>query len=228
MSKDARYHAKKLRDSLEDDIVNGRLKPGERLDEASLTERFQVSRTPVREALQQLAATGLVQIISKRGTYVAELSLPQLIEMFEVMGELESMCARLCARRISTGERVELLEALEACRQAAARGDSDTYYYENERFHNIIYQGSHNSFLVQQTRLLHARLKPYRRLQLRVSNRMQRSLAEHETVAEAIIAGDGQRAADCLRDHVVIQGERFSDFVSSVGAAFSTCEVKSA
>lgn len=228
MSKDPRYHAKKLRDSLEDDIVNGRLKPGERLDEASLTERFQVSRTPVREALQQLAATGLVQIISKRGTYVAELSLPQLIEMFEVMGELESMCARLCTRRISAGERIELLDALEACRQAAERGDSDTYYYENERFHNVIYQGSHNDFLAQQARQLHARLKPYRRLQLRAANRLQSSLAEHQAVVAAILAGDGQRAADCLRDHVVIQGERFSDFVSSVGEVLSGREVKSA
>ena len=89
--------AAKLRDILEDDIVNGVLRPGERLDEAALAERFKVSRTPIREAFKNLVGTGLVETIPNRGTFVTDIGLPQLIEMFEVMAELEGMCARLAA-----------------------------------------------------------------------------------------------------------------------------------
>ena len=100
MSKVQKSRAHQLRDTLEDEIVNGRLQPGDRLDEASLAARFNVSRTPIREALQQLVAAGLVQSEPKRGTFVARIGIPQLIEMFEVMAELEGMCGRLAARRI--------------------------------------------------------------------------------------------------------------------------------
>ena len=207
-----------LRDALEDDIVDGRLQPGEHLDVVSVAERFEVSRTPAREALQLLAASGLVDVVPKRGAFVAQRSLPQLIEMFEVMAELEGMCARLAARRITDAETVELNDSLEACRKAAEDGDSDAYYYENERFHNVIYQASHNNFLVQQTRQINIRLKPYRRLQLKVRNRVRKSLEEHNAVVEAILAGNEALAEEQIKQHVLIQGERFTDFVASVTA----------
>ena len=82
--------ALKLRDALEDEIVNGALKPGDRLDEATLAERFNVSRTPIREAFKYLVGSGLVETIPNRGTYVASVGLPQLIEMFEVMIQAEA------------------------------------------------------------------------------------------------------------------------------------------
>lgn len=209
--------AQKLRDALEDQIVNGSLKPGDRLDEAALAERFQVSRTPLREAFKALAGSGLVDTIPNRGTFIASVGLPQLIEMFEVMAELEGMCARLAARRISEPEAAELTSLLESCAVAKDRGDTDAYYYENERFHDCIYRASHNSFLAQQARQLQTRLKPYRRLQLRVRNRAARSLDEHRQIVEAILAGDGKAAEDHIKDHVQIQGERFTDFVATVG-----------
>ena len=217
MSEAKRSRTQVLRDTLEDDIVRGLLKPGERLDESSLTERFGVSRTPVREALQQLAAIGLIEMVPKRGAFVARVGLPQLVEMFEVMAELEGMCARLAARRITQTETEALRQALEACERAAGQGDTNAYYYENERFHDCVYQASHNRFLVQQTRQLQTRLKPYRRLQLRVRNRVQRSLEEHREIVEAILAGDETRAEACIEQHIKIQGERFADFVASVG-----------
>lgn len=217
MSESKRSRTQVLRDALEDDIVRGLLKPGERLDEGGLTQRFGVSRTPIREALQQLAAIGLVEMIPKRGAFVARVGLPQLVEMFEVMAELEGMCARLAARRITQPETEALRRALEACQQAAEHGDSDAYYYENESFHDCIYRASHNGFLVQQTRQLQTRLKPYRRLQLRVRNRVNRSLEEHRDIVDAIIAGDESRAEASIEQHIKIQGERFADFVASVG-----------
>lgn len=224
MSKDHKSRTRQLRDMLEDEIVNGRLQPGERLDEAGLAERFNVSRTPIREALHQLIAAGLVQSEPKRGTYVARIGIPQLIEMFEVMAELEGMCGRLAARRISEQECDDLEAALQACRDAATEGDPDAYYYENERFHHCIYEASHNQFLSQTTHQLHQRLKPYRRLQLRVRNRVSTSVQEHARIAEAIIAGDTSQAEALLKSHILIQGGGFSDFVASVSRAAAETE----
>lgn len=210
--------ASHLRDALEDDIVNGNFKPGERLDEIKLSERFQVSRTPVREAFQQLAASGLVETGVRRGTYVASIGLPQLIEMFEVMAELEGMCARLAARLIAEDQLEELKNSLKACEVAAEAGDPDAYYYENEVFHDCIYRGSHNGFLAQQTRQLQTRLKPYRRLQLRVRNQPRRSLKEHRDIVSAIESGDEQQAEMLLKNHVSVQGDRFTDFFASISS----------
>ena len=118
-----------LRDQLEQDIVTGALRPGERLDEQSLAARFGVSRTPIREALMQLASAGLVELQPRRGAFVASLSLQEVIERFEVMAALEGACGALAARRITEDERLALLEAHEACAQQAPGGDADAYYY---------------------------------------------------------------------------------------------------
>ncbi|MDN3519984.1 GntR family transcriptional regulator [Halomonas ramblicola] len=211
-----RSNAQRLRDALEDDIINGRRAPGERLDPEALSRDFEVSRTPVREAIQQLVASGLVTVTPKKGTFVARVGIDQLIEMFEVMAELEGMCGRLAARRIGETELAELREAHRRCAAAARAGDPDEYYYENEAFHEGIYRASHNGFLAAEARQLKQRLKPYRRLQLQVRQRMHSSLDEHREVVAAIEAGDAARAERALRDHVLIQGERFSDFVASV------------
>ena len=132
-------------------------------------------RTPVREAFQQLVASGLVTVSPKKGTFVAKVGIDQLIEMFEVMAELEGMCGRLAARRISDAELAELQAAHQRCEAAAHAGDTDEYYYENEVFHDCIYAASHNTFLASEARQLKQRLKPYRRLQLQVRQRMHNS-----------------------------------------------------
>ena len=182
-----------------------------------MADRFRVSRTPLREAFKALVGSGLVETIPNRGTFVATVGLPELIEMFEVMAELEGMCARLAARRISETETGELQSLLESCATAQEQGDPDAYYYENERFHDCIYRASHNAFLARQARQLQTRLKPYRRLQLRVRNRAARSLEEHRMIVDAIVNGDGKAAEHHIKDHVQIQGERFTDFVATVG-----------
>jgi len=203
-----------LRDQLEQEIVTGALRPGERLDEQSLAVRFNVSRTPIREALAQLASAGLVTTHLHRGSFVALLGLRDIVERFEMMAALEGMCGRLAARRITPDERRALLDAHAACTREAGSGDADTYYYENERFHAVIYDASHNGFLSEQSKQLHRRLKPYRRLQLRLAGRIGASLEEHGRIVEAILAGDGALAEQRLKEHVLIQGERLTDFVA--------------
>jgi DNA-binding GntR family transcriptional regulator len=205
-----------LRDAIEEMIAVGKLPPGCHLDETELATQFEVSRTPIREALIQLASMGLVVIRPRRGAVVAEVSAQQLVEMFEVMAELEAMCGRLAARRMSNEDQARLLAAHEACRAACDAGDADDYYYKNEIFHQAIYAGSHNMFLQEQTRALHRRLRPYRRLQLRVRDRLAASLAEHQAVVDALIAGDGELAATRIRDHIMVQGQRFADLIASL------------
>ena len=208
-----------LREAIEELIAVGTLSPGQHLDETELAARFGVSRTPIRETLIQLASMGLVVIRPRRGAVVAELGPRQLVEMFEMMSELEAVCARLGARRMNGAEREALRAVHAACAAASASVDPDDYYYRNEAFHHAIYGGSHNQFLIDQALALSRRLRPYRRLQLRVRNRVGASFAEHGALVEAIIGGDGELAAQLARDHVMIQGERFADLMASLPQA---------
>lgn len=205
-----------LREAIEEMIAMGSLMPGQHLDETELAARFEVSRTPIREALNQLASMGVVVIRPRRGAIVAELGPQQLVEMFEVMSELEATCGRLAARRMTMEEQQALQAAHQACKEALDAHEPDAYYYKNEAFHEAIYAGSHNQFLIEQARSLYRRLRPYRRLQLRVRNRLSNSYAEHDGVVQAIIGGDGEKAAELLREHVMIQGQRFSDLMASL------------
>ena len=205
-----------VRELIEEGIATGKFPPGMRLDEVELAQRFDVSRTPLREALFQLASAGIVEMQPRRGTVVAEVSPHRMVEMFEVMGELEAMCGRLAARRMTERERAELMAAHDACRAARDAGDTDGYFYCNDRFHAAIYSGSHNAFLHEQAVQLHRRLRPYRRLQLHVRNRMGVSFHEHEAIVQAIQAGDAEAAGQALRTHVTVQGERFGDLMASI------------
>ncbi|MDQ2823778.1 MAG: GntR family transcriptional regulator [Pseudomonadota bacterium] len=205
-----------LRDAIEEMIAVGTYAPGQHLDETELAATFGVSRTPIRETLIGLASRGLVVIRPRRGAVVAEFGPQQLVEMFEVMSELEASCSRLAARRMTPVEQAALLGAHAACNAARDSQEADEYYYKNEAFHEAIYTGSHNQFLIDQTRALYRRLRPYRRLQLRVRNRIANSYAEHDAVVAAILAGDGEKAAQLTREHVMIQGQRFADLMASL------------
>ena len=205
-----------LREAIEEMIATGALPPGHRLDEVELAKQFGVSRTPIRETLIQLASMGIVVIRPRRGAIVAELGPQQLVQMFEVMSELEAMCGRLAARRMTGDEHQRLLAAHALCKEVRDSDDPDSYFYRNEQFHEVIYQGSHNDFLIEQTRSLHRRLRPYRRLQLRVRDRVGNSFAEHDAVVKSILAGEGEATAELLRGHIMIQGQRFADLMASL------------
>jgi DNA-binding GntR family transcriptional regulator len=207
--------ADRIREELEQAIMAAEFAEGERLDEVTLSVRFSVSRTPVREALHALAASGLVETIPRRGVFVRYPSFIRLVEMFDVMAELEAMCARLAARRITEEELERLEEAALACERAMEKGDADEYYRENERFHHVLYHASGNSFLAEQASRLHKRLQPFRRLQLRVRGRLRQSMQEHRDVQKAVAAGDAEGAAATLRRHISIQGENLKDLMAN-------------
>ncbi len=208
-----------VRETLEEEILTGHLKPGDRLEELVLAKRFNVSRTPIRETLFQLAASGLVETQTRRGTFVTKIGPRQLMEMFDVMAELESMCARLAARRAEPADLKILTEAHEACTKASNAKDGDDYFYENESFHAAIRNASHNHFLIEQATALHKRLRPYRRLQLRTRGRISVSFNEHDQVITAINNGDEETASKTMRAHIEVQGERFTDLLISLDIA---------
>ncbi|MCA8879090.1 MAG: GntR family transcriptional regulator [Rhodobacteraceae bacterium] len=208
--------AVRVREALENAIVDGRFPPGARLDPEALAREFDCSRTPIREALQQLEASGLVRVAAKRGTFVSEWSVEELAERFEVMAEIEALCARLASRRITHAEMARLEDLHRSCRELADAGDVDAYYAENSAFHTCIYGATHNAFLAQEAGRLHAMLQPYRRMQLQVRGRMSRSLAEHDSIVAEIRAGDADAAAAAMRGHVLIQGDRFHDLTAAL------------
>ena len=205
--------ADRIRETLEQAILTGEFTDGARLDEVRLCTRFGVSRTPVREALHQLTASGLLEMKPRRGAFVRMPGFVEVVEMFEVMGELESMCGRLAANRISDAQLQAFSLACESCEEAEAAGDSDAYYRENETFHQVLYEASGNRFLQSQALQLQKRLQPFRRLQLRVRGRIRQSLDEHRQILKAVEDGDGEAAGLLLRQHVTVQGEKFFDLM---------------
>jgi DNA-binding GntR family transcriptional regulator len=212
--------AERLKLELEREILMFRLHPGERLDENRLAQRYGTSRTPVREALRQLAASGLVDIRPHRSAEVARLSIPQLLEMFELMSVMEGVCARFAAERASAAEIQRIRDAHEGCRTFVDARDPDGFYHANNHFHDAIYQASHNSYCAEQTQFLRNRLSPYRRCQLHRNNRPEESFREHERILEAISQGDAARAEREIRAHIDVQGTNISAFISNVPPQF--------
>tara|TARA_R110000787_G_scaffold48866_4_gene117374 strand:+ start:12512 stop:13174 length:663 start_codon:yes stop_codon:yes gene_type:complete len=206
----------KVKDVLEQEIISGALKPGARLEEVALTERFGVSRTPVREALLQLSSTGLVELRPRRGAIVATLSLKELIEMFEVMAELEGLCCQLAATRAGAEDRVRLREIHQSCEPLVRNRDFDSYYDANVLFHETIYAAAGNEYLAKMTMDLRTRLAPYRRLQLSRGNRIEESYAEHGQILVAIEAADPAKAEERMMGHVNSQSGTVSNFMASL------------
>src|SRR4051794_33998195 len=207
-----------LAEQIEALVLSGELLPGAKLDEQGLAQRFQVSRTPVREALRQLASGGLIELRPNRGAFVAAPTAELLEEMFVAMAEMEATCARLAAMSMTPIERRGLQRLHENMAGLAARGDVDSFSTANETFHALIYEGAHNRLLEDATRLLRRRVTAYRRAQFRNAGRLASSHAEHEAVVRAIVSGEPARAHAAMLQHVDIVGASFEKLVALSGA----------
>ena len=214
----ARSATATLVQALEDDIFESRLKPGDRLDEQALARRFEVSRTPVREALRHLASSGLVEIRRNQGAMVRQLTTTELIEMFQVMAELEGLCSRLCARRMQADEIAEMRTHNLACERTARASDHDGFFNANNDFHEVIYTGSQNSYLIGEARKLRNRINVYRRYISFQPRRMIRSVDEHWRIVDAIERGDEEAAHAVMRDHVDLLAGSAADVVLALEA----------
>ncbi|WP_084544654.1 GntR family transcriptional regulator [Derxia gummosa] len=186
-----------------DDIALGHFVPGERIDEHSLAARYGVSRTPVREAIKQLAASGLVHHQPNRGSTVAELSAEELGQVFEAIGEIEAACARHAAVRMTDAERTALADLHARARAAVAADDGATYADLNLQLHAALLAGAHNPVLARTAEALHAQVAAWRRTQFRQPERMAESFAEHAEIVEAVLARDAIGAHRAMRAHLV-------------------------
>ncbi|WP_232846680.1 GntR family transcriptional regulator [Devosia beringensis] len=199
-----RTSAEDIRQKLADRIICGELAPGTALDETSLASHFAVSRTPVREALRLLAASGLIEQKPHIQAVVAKPDDAKLAGMFEVMGYLEALCAGLSAVAMSAAER-DVLERQHVDMSAMVRaGDATAYAQANDLFHSAIYDGAHNPYLAEVTRSTRQRLQPFRRAQFAVLQRLRQSHQEHTSVVAAILQGDRQGAENAMRAHISI------------------------
>lgn len=194
--------AEQIHKMLATEIVRGRLPPGLPLDETEIARKFGVSRTPVREAIRQLEATGLAEARPRRGAVVAAVTKERLDEMFFLMLELEALCAREAARKMTAQERGALQRLLAAGGSLAARGKIEAYAKNNVAFHDAIYAGGHNGYLKETTLAVRKRLAPFRRAQFFADQRPEHSHDEHARVAAAIVRGDGDAAAKAMRTHI--------------------------
>lgn len=200
-------------------VIGGDLAPGTKLDEQVLAQRFQVSRTPVREALRQLAVTGLIELKPNRGAFVTIVTPERLEEMFVAMAELEATCARLAAMSMTPIERRALQRLHERMAEMATRDLFDDFVEANETFHGLIYKGAHNSLLEEATTSLRRRVAAYRRSQFKTPGRLARSHAEHDAVVKAVISGDPARAHATMLHHVDLVEASFEKMLATTGAS---------
>ena len=204
-----------IRNALTDEIASGLLAPGVDLDEQNLADRFGASRTPVREALRQLAVTGLVEIRPRRGVIVTQTTPERIMEMFETSAEVEATCVRIATYRITPIERGKLIEMHDASATLVERGDVDGYDKFNREFHEVIYGATHNAFMAEQALAIRNRLKAFRRTQLRHSNRLARSREEHDAIMTAIAQGDGEEASRRMRAHMLNAASAIGRYIAS-------------
>lgn len=174
-------------------------RPGDRLVESELADRFGVSRTPIREALQRLETQGLLTR-DGRSLMVASLDHTQMSELYVVRGELEGLAARLAARHATPEEVGVLRDMLNA--DQALLNDPAALSRANRRFHKQIHLASHNRFLVQQLDLVHRSMALLATTSISVEGRPQDTLAEHAAIVSAIEKGDGDAADEALREHI--------------------------
>lgn len=196
------------------EIDSGALAPGMRLEERHLSELFQVSKTPVREALIQLASRGLVDLRQRRGATVAIMSAEQVVAMFEVMTELECMAARLAAIRMPPEQRQQLLDI--HARSQAYLDDRPGYDAINTELHELIYRGACNAYLEGSIKDARARLRVYRRYPFQKPGRIQQSHRDHETIVAAIVSGEAEAASSAMHGHLTTGGRVFADLVAQM------------
>ncbi|EJN08700.1 GntR family transcriptional regulator [Herbaspirillum sp. YR522] len=205
-----------LRDALEEMIVSGLLRPGTRVDEQALIQQFGVSRTPMREAIKALVATGLLEVRQRQGVWVSVLSIPKLMEMFDTMAMFEGMCARYAARRATADEIAQLLDIQRRLEAEIVNADPEKFYAINAEFHDALYHASHTEFVVDQTRQLRRRVSMYRKHVTYLPGRMQATLVEHAQIIAAIQAKDPKAAAAAASDHVSLLGDDMVDFIAQL------------
>lgn len=202
------------------DIDAGRLNPGDVVDEAALIARHDVSRTPVREAMIQLEATGLIRRLPRKGAVLFKPTVEEFLAILEVHARLEGQAAGLAARRITDSWRTELERAVRACEvHAQDKGDGDPagYYQLNLRFHEVVAMAAANPVLVEMIKTNARKLMAYYRARYRYPGSIATSAREHREIAGLIVAHDSAAAEAAMSAHVQFDRVTVMDLLAALG-----------
>lgn len=195
--------SERIRADLSELIRQGHLFPGEAIDEAALAKRYDVSKTPVREALLQLEAQGLLQSLPRGGMVLAKMDLRQLLSLWELLAEVEAIAVRLACERITPDE----FDAIEQIhQQSKIYADSENlvgWQKSNEQFHDLIYRSARNSYLHQDVLRLRAQTGAYRMHAFGALGRIQSSYLQHDQIIEALRKRDSSLASQSMMKHIL-------------------------
>ena len=186
-------------------VFEQQLAPGEWIDETQLSERWQISRTPLREALKVLAAEGLVELVPRRGCRVIDISEDEADSLFPVMALLEGRCAFEATTKASDDDLATLRVLHEQLERHAAARDIDGYYRANHQFHSRVQALADNRWLDRVTNDLRKFLRLLRGRQLNWPGRLEASINEHRVLIDAIGQRDAPRAERAMHDHLMAQ-----------------------
>jgi len=191
---------------LEEMILAGKIKSGERINESQLATALQVSRAPIREACRQLEKHGMVEVFANRGTFVRSIEAEEVEELYDIRAALEALAGERAAERMAPKARKELQASFAAMEEFANRGSVVDYYEANAEFHLEIIQASGSKSLSSIYESICKQVSLYRKTSLSLPGRLNISLLQHQEILAALLSGDGNKAGTLLRHHVVDAG----------------------
>ncbi len=186
-------------------VFDRELAPGEFIDELALAQAWQISRTPLREALKVLAAEGIVELVPRRGARVVELTDADAEQLFPVMAMLEGRCALEATQRAGDEDLLHLRRLHDQLERHAAAKDIDGYYRANHAFHSFVQQLAANRWLDRVSTDLRRFMRLWRGRQLQLKGRIEASINEHRVLLDAIVQRDAPRAERAMHDHLMAQ-----------------------
>ena len=183
-------------------ILTGEITADTRLMEINLSERMNVSRTPIRDAIRQLAKDGLVTIEPRRGAYVSKISIKDMVDVFEVREDLEGLAAYLAAQRITEEGKIELRELTKQYERAVLNEDKEALVHYDEKFHSSIVGSCDNEVLKEMFEHIRELSMRFRYIYYGDFSHYEKMPAEHTRIMNAICSGDAKKAREEADSHV--------------------------
>ena len=207
-----------IRLRIESAIASGELLPGDAIDDVALAHHYKVSRTPVREALLQLQAQGILSSTPRGGSVVPKMNLQQLLSLWELLAELEGIAVRLACERMTNDDTKALMKLHRSSKKIADKEDMDGWQKANLKFHEIIYEAARNPFLRQEVLRIRSRTGVYRRHAFGALGRIKSSYDQHEKIVSALEKRDVGAASLCMNDHMRPgrDSKTLNDFIMSL------------
>jgi len=213
----------KIRAEIETLIQSGTLLPGDAIDEAGLASQHGVSRTPIREAMLQLQAQGLLTSLSRGGMVVAKMDLQQLLSLWELLAEMEGVAARLACQRMNPDELLAIAKAHEQGRVAVELDDMAAWQESNLGFHELIYRATRNPYLRQDVLRIRSRTGFYRQHAFGALGKIKTSFEQHQLLVEAFQASDPEGATAAMVAHMrpARDAQAMTDFIINLPKGLS-------